>query len=61
MLYREKYGPFNPMLRTDAAIARVGCATAGGKMTDWMPWPREEEREASIEDVYAILQSARSS
>ena len=59
MIYREKYGPFNPMLRADAAMARVGCAMAGGNMSDFMPWPKEEEQEATLEGVMAVLNAAR--
>lgn len=58
MLYREKYGPFNPTLRADAAAARIACAMAGGKMRDYMPWPKESE-EATPETVMAILRAAR--
>lgn len=44
MQYRKKYGPFNPMLRIDAAVARLSqfiAATKGAKreVADFMPWP----------------------
>ena len=42
-----------------AAMARVGCAMAGGKMSDFMPWPKEEEQEATLEGVMAVLNAAR--
>ena len=59
MLYREKYGPFNPTLRNDAAAARIACAMAGGKMRDYMPWPKESEEVATPAKIMAILQASR--
>ena len=57
--YAKLNGPLNPMLRFDAAVARLCVIWGGGKVKDHMPWPQEEEREATIEDVFAILKSAR--
>ena len=42
MLYRQKYGPFNPTLRIDAAIARGITIMRGGSMKDYMPWPKDD-------------------
>lgn len=63
--YRSKYGPLNPMLRMDAAFARMQVHSnhlammAGkrqmpsdaGQMTDFMPWPRQEPEEMSIDEM----------
>ena len=47
ILYRRKNGPLNPMLRLDAALARVAAPFFGKgvKPADLMPWPQEEPEE----------------
>lgn len=52
--YRKKYGPLNPMLRNDAAIARLSVLVAAvnghkRKASDFMPWP--EQQTESIDDI----------
>ena len=59
MLYRDKYGPFNLALRQDAAIARAMTRVVGGRVRDFMPWPQEQEQEATLEGLMSILRSAR--
>jgi hypothetical protein len=46
------------MLRFDAAIARHAMTQVrNGKMRDFMPWPREEEVEATEDNIAALLTS----
>lgn len=60
-MYRKKWGPFNPMLRFDSAIARLYVSQFQGKppntrkMEHMMPWPIEEQQEATMEDVAMLL------
>lgn len=61
MQYREQYGPFNPAIRTDAAVGRAIAYMRGGKVSDYMPWPKEEEPEATIDGVFGLLKSAADS
>lgn len=58
MLYREKYGPFNAQVRTDAAIARAIVSMRGGKMVDYMPWPKQPEPEATLDDLMSVFKTA---
>jgi hypothetical protein len=51
MEYRERYGPLNPMLRNDAAIARMASAMTGAKMEAFMPWPRQRAAEPSFDEL----------
>lgn len=58
-LYRQKNGPMNPMLRTDAAIARaVSPFIQKTTPRDFMPWPKEPEVEATVEDVFRLIKTA---
>lgn len=57
--YAEIHGPLNPMIRLDAGFARVVQAWRGGTLREYMPWPKEPEREATIADFMQILRSAR--
>ena len=41
--YIEKNGPLNPILRNDAAMARLAVGMTGGKMEGFMPWPKIEQ------------------
>jgi len=60
--YIQKNGPLNPMLRNDAAIARLGIRMGGGDMASYMPWPKiEQEPEGpSFEKIFRTLQVAAS-
>lgn len=58
--YRRKRGPLNPLLRNDAALARISFqihrALGGTKdLSDFMPWA---EDEAEVTDVLTILGGA---
>lgn len=60
--YVEENGPLNPTLRFDAAVARVASRFLRGvKPRDLMPWPREPEVAASIEEVFGVLTAAAKS
>lgn len=48
----------NPMLRLDAAVARAIVAIRGGKQEDHMPWPREDEPEATPQMALQLLKAA---
>ena len=54
--YRKVYGPLNPMLRNDAAIARLGIRMAGGKFEDYCPWPKIPPKEVTPESMMKALQ-----
>lgn len=60
--YIAKNGPLNPILRNDAAVARLAAATTGGKMAGFMPWPKIEEAPEgpSIEKIFATIKIAAS-
>jgi len=59
LLFREKYGPMNPTIRTDAAIARLSaCLIPKTSPKDFMPWPKEPEPEATLDDLMAILKAS---
>jgi hypothetical protein len=60
-MYREKFGPFNQSLRADAAIARAITAMRGGKPGDYMPWPKEPEPVATLDDVFGVMKIAAAS
>jgi hypothetical protein len=46
------------MLRNDFAIARLAMTQVRkGKISDFMPWPKQEEEPASPEQVLAFLKS----
>lgn len=56
--YVEKFGPLNPSLRMEAAIARLAAMWAkDARPSDFMPWPREEEVEATPEMMLGILKA----
>lgn len=58
--YAEENGPLNPMIRTDAAVARAVLPfVRDGKMRDFMPWPKELDVEATPEDFMTMLKSAK--
>jgi hypothetical protein len=57
-MYRDKYGPFNQTVRTDAALARAIVAMRGGAVGDYMPWPKQPEPEASLDDLMLIFKTA---
>ena len=49
--YAEKMGPLDPSVRIDRAVAAALVRSTGGKMADYMPWPRApklHEREESM-------------
>lgn len=54
--YVEENGPPNPCLRMEAAIARaVSPFLKNAKPRDLMPWPRERDVEATIEDAFKMI------
>lgn len=57
--YMKINGPLNPMLRNDAAIARLGVSMAGkgAKMEHFMPWPKREEQEENPLAVFEKLKA----
>lgn len=59
--YVEEMGPLNLNWRIDLAIARAVAACVGGEDTiqKLMPWPKEEERVATAEDIARILRGTR--
>lgn len=60
ILYIQECGPLNPSLRIEAAIGRgVVPFLKGAKVRDFMPWPKQPEREATIDDFMSILKAAR--
>lgn len=60
--YVAENGPLNPSLRIESAIARaVAPFMKNVKPRDLMPWPREPEQEASINEVFGVLMSASKS
>lgn len=57
--YVEINGPLNPMLRFDSAIARVAAPFfKNAKPADLMVWPREQEREATPQEIFAVLMNS---
>lgn len=47
--YRVKHGPMDVRMRIDRAMAVLTTRLTGGKMVDYMPWPRApsiDEKEA---------------
>lgn len=56
--YIEIYGPVNPIMRNDAAVARLAVAYTGGKMEAFMPWPKEPEREVTVDETMNVVMSA---
>lgn len=61
--YIELNGPINPILRNDAAIARLAATMSGkgAKIDNFMPWPkREEEPEENPMIVFEKLKAIAS-
>lgn len=57
--YVQEMGPLSVTLRNDAAIARAVLPfLKNAKMSDFMPWPKEPEVEATPEAVFAMLKTA---
>lgn len=61
-VYQDVNGPLNPILRNDAAAARLARAMAGGEMSNFMPWPKLEKEDSmqSFEKVLKTLKFAAS-
>jgi hypothetical protein len=57
--YQKIVGPLNPLLRLDAAISRAVSPFVKGDKRSLMPWPKEPEHEATIEDFMNILKTAK--
>lgn len=49
--YMETNGPISPILRNDAAIARMASAMTGAKMEAFMPWPKVKAKEPSFDEL----------
>lgn len=56
--YIEIYGPVNPIMRNDAAVARLGASMSGAKMESFMPWPKEPPKEVTAEETMKVLMGA---
>ena len=49
----------SPILRNDAAIARLSAAMIPkSNVSDFMPWPVREVEEATIDDFMAMLKTS---
>lgn len=65
--YMKVNGPLSPILRNDAAIARLAVSMSGkgAKMEHFMPWPKREEPEENpmviFEKIRAIAAQNRKS
>jgi len=62
--YMEKNGPLSPMRKYDrpaALVARTLNRVHGGdaEMIDYMPFPKEEEKFATIDDIMAIARGQK--
>lgn len=58
--YVDRNGPLSTNLRTDAAIARaVSPFIKEASMRDFMPWPKEEDVEATVDDVFKMIKAAK--
>lgn len=62
--YFKKHGPHSAVRKYDrpaALLAYVASRISGGKsvMTDFMPFGREDEKEATFEDIVNILVGAK--
>lgn len=57
--YIRVNGPLNPILRNDAAIARLAVSMSGkgAKMEHFMPWPKFEEPEENPMVIFEKLKS----
>ena len=56
--YIEIYGPVNPIMRNDAAVARLAVAHTGAKMDAFMPWPKEPAKEVSFDEIAGMIRGA---
>ena len=61
LLYEQEWGPLHLAVRFERAIAQIGAPffkdEAGRplKVQALMPWPKQEEKVATIEDVFGLL------
>lgn len=56
--YVDENGPLNPSLRVEAAIARIGSPFfKNSKPRDFMPWPKEPERNASPDELAMMFKT----
>lgn len=59
-LYAQEMGPLNVALRVEGAVARaVKPFLKNATMRQLMIWPKEPEREATLEDFMSILKAAK--
>jgi hypothetical protein len=59
-LFEEEYGPLHLALRIERSIAQaVQPFLKDAKMRDLMPWPKEPEQEATVEDFMRMLKPAK--
>jgi hypothetical protein len=59
LAYAEENGPLNPMIRFDAAIARAVRPFVKGDFKSLMPYPKQPEREATMDDFMNILRASK--
>lgn len=58
--YANEMGPLNLAWRIELAVARAFGKLHGGKhVRDLMPWPKEPEQEATLENVMRELSKQR--
>lgn len=57
--YIEINGPLHNTIRLEHAIARAVAPFVKGNAKLLAPWPREPEREATIDDFMNILRAAK--
>ncbi len=57
--YIEVNGPMSPILRNDAAIARLAVTMGGkgAKIEHYMPWPKREDVEQSPMAIFHKLKA----
>lgn len=53
--YIETNGPISPILRNDAAIARMASAMTGAKIEAFMPWPRAKVKELTFGELVSKI------
>lgn len=59
--YVEENGPLNTSLRVEAAVARaVAPFLRNAKPRDLMPWPRQEKKGPTLQEMAARLKVAAS-
>ena len=60
MLYEQEVGPLHLALRIERAVAQaVQPFLKNVKVKDLMPWPKEPEQEATMEDFMKMLKPAK--